>query len=501
MKNNCFFTYLALVGFIVLLPLTTLLAAEPTRGGRLVVAIPSEPPGLDPTTNPASSIDRILYNNVYQGLVRIDEEGEIVPALARDWTITEEGTKYIFQLRRDVLFHDGTNFTADDVVYTFRRLLDPETGVNHPDYYSNIEGITSPDEFTVEIALDEANSFFLFNLARGDSVIFPRSIDQPATSPVGTGPFKLDEWRQDYSISLQRFEDYYEADLPFLDSVEFRFISDPSAMTSALRAGDVDVIGYGLPPETARKFEEESEFKVRAGLTTTDVILAMNNSRDPFKDIRVRNAVAFALNRQEIIEGATFGYGAPIGSHMSPLNPNYLDLTWVRSQDLERARNLLDAAGYSEGFSATLKVPADYQYAVRSAQIVADQLERVGIELTLRKIDMGRWLEEVYELADYDFSIIGHAEPFDIRIYTDPDYYFRYNGSQFRTVLDSAQKSSTAARSKWYGVAQWILATENPVAFLFELPSLPVTRSPVMGWWEDYPVIANDVTEVWLRGD
>lgn len=497
LRNILWCLSVTIVSFLFLVSFTG--DSQPQYGGQLTVAIPSEPPGLDPTTNAASSIDRVLYNNVYQGLVRFNRDGEIVPCLARDWTIRNQGTAYVFQLRRGVRFHDGTKLTSKDVLVTFQRLLSEAPPIPHPEYYTSITDIQKLGTYKIKFSLSSPDSRFLYDLARGDSVIFPSGIDNPASNPVGTGPFKFTDWERGHSITLTEFEPYWNSRLPYVNEVVFRFISDPSAMISALRAGDVDVIGYGLPPEMARSLDNNSRFKVLSGLTTTEVILGINNSRKPFTKLKVRQAIAYAVDRKKLVKGVTFGYGRPIGTHMSPLNPLYIDLTWLYPHDPEKARQLLDEAGYPKGFSATLTLPSPYRYAVRAGQIIAQQLKQVGIELTLRQVNMGRWLSQVFTSANYDLTIIGHAEGFDINIYANPDYYFRYNNPRLAKVLHQALTAVDSDRRRaWYGALQWLVARDLPACFLFELPSLPAMRTEIQGWWSDYPTIACDVTEVWI---
>ncbi|MFW6005964.1 MAG: ABC transporter substrate-binding protein [Candidatus Bipolaricaulota bacterium] len=474
-------------------------ASGPKYGGTLKVALPAEPPGLDPTTHTAAVIDRVLYNNVYQGLVRINREGEVVPSLARDWEVSEDGTLYTFYLREEVKFHNGKQFTAEDVSFTFERARSETTSVPHPEYFAPIENIETPSPTTVEIHLSRPSSIFLFNLARGDSVILPSGVEELSSHPVGTGPFKFNNWKRGSNLTLTRYEDYYRDELPYLDKVVFEFIGDVNTRITSLKSGGIDAIAYLSSPENAVSLKEVNSLKVLTGLTTWEVILAMNNSREPFSDPLVRKAINFALDREEIIEGATFGFGEPIGSLMSPTNPNYLDLAWLYPHDPDKARNLLKEAGYPEGFEATLILPANYELSLRSGKIIADQAGKVGINLKIEKISWAQWLQRVFSNAEYDLTIIGHSEAFDISVYGNPNYYFKYDNDRFQQVIKRAERETDEeTRRQLYSVAQWIIAEDVPSAFLFSAPSLPAMRNEVMNWWKDYPIPAVDVTEVWI---
>ncbi len=473
-------------------------SVDPKYGGTLRVALPAELPALDPTTNSSAVIDRVLYNNVYQGLVRIDRGGDIVPSLAKDWETSNQGKTYTFRLREGVTFHNGDKFSAQDVKYTLDRARNQTAAVANPEYYSSIEDVVVVSPLTVRIELSEPSSIFLFNLARGDSVILPKGIKDLSTHPVGTGPFKFVRRREGTSVTLTRYEDYYDESLPYLDKVVFEIIGDVNTRIAALRAGDIDVIPYLSGPQYASTLQDAEGIKVLSGVTTWEVILAMNNSRQPFSNPLVRKAINYAIDREEIIKGVTFGFGVPIGSHMSPSNPNYLDLSWLYSSDPERAKELLRSAGYPEGFEATLTLPAPYELSVNSGKIISQQLRKVGIDLELKKIGWGQWYDKVFQNAQYDLTIIGHSEAFDISIYAQPNYYFRYDNERLRQVIRRAEREMDGEiRRKLYAVAQWIIGKEVPVAFLFSAPSLPAMRESVQNWWVDYPIPAADVTEVW----
>ena len=475
--------------------------SEPRYGGTLKIALPAEPPGLDPTTRTAAVIDRVLYNNVYQGLVRVNREGRVVPSLAREWEVSGDGTVYTFYLRQGVTFHDGQKFTASDVKYSLNRARSEETTVPHPEYFAPIENIETPDQHTVRLELSRPSSIFLFNLGRGDSVILPRNHKDLSTNPVGTGPFKFDTWKRGSSVSLSRYENYYDPELPYLDKVIFEFIGDVNARITSLKSGGIDAIAYLSSPENAISLKEFDSIKVLSGVTTWEVILAMNNSRKPFSNPLVRKAINYALDKKEIIEGATFGFGQSIGSLMSPTNPNYLDLSWLYPHDPDRARSLLKKAGYPNGFDATLTLPASYELSLRSGKIVADQVSDLGIDLEIEKIGWAQWLQRVFSNAQYDLTIIGHSEAFDISIYGNPNYYFKYDNERLREVLERAERETNEkTRRQLYSVAQWIIGEEVPSAFLFSAPSLPAMRNEVKNWWKDYPIPAVDVTEVWLDG-
>jgi len=475
---------------------------KPVYGGSLTIAQAVEPPGLDPTTATSAAIPRVVYSNVVEGLVKIDRSGKIITALAKDYKISNDGKEYTFFLKKGVTFHDGKPFDAEDVKFTFGRLMDAQkTGTVHPEYYKEIDSVEAVDSHTVKIKLKNVNSMFLFNLARPDSIIVnSQTVDKLKTAPIGTGPFKFNEWVRGSTLTLSRFEGYHEKGIPYLDKVTFKFIGDPSAQIASLKAGDVDVIAYDVSPENALLLEKDPRFKVLNGYTTTEVILSTNNARKPFDDVRVRRAMAYAIDRKALIEGAMSGYGVPIGSHMDPGNPYYVDLTSVYPYNPQKAKDLLKEAGYPDGFEAVIKLPERYAYAKRSGEIIADMFSQVGIRLKIELIEWGQWIDRVFKNADFDLTVIGHAEPFDINIYANPKYYFRYDSPRFQEAFKKAEMEvDPQVRKDLYIACQRIITEDAVNGFLYTLPSLPTMKREVMNWWKDYPTIAVDASEVYIQ--
>jgi len=493
--------WLALLAVLLAAATAAAQTPEPRYGGTLRVAITAEPPGLDPTISTSQEIARIVYGNVHQGLARIDRDGQIVPALAERWTVSPDGLVYTFHLRPGVRFHDGSALDAPDVLEMLERATDPHSGHTHPEYYRDIARFEALDPLTVRIELSRPNAEFLYNLARPDSVIFPEgTAASQAANPIGAGPFRVVAWQRGSGVNLARFDEYYEPGLPYLDRVEFRFIPDPNAQLAALLARDIDVIGYGLTPENAMVIQAQPGFKLLEGSSTGEVILAMNHSRSPFSDRRVRQAITHAIDRRTVIEAAMFGFGIPIGSHMTPAEPYYVDLADSMPYDPARARQLLAEAGYPNGFRATLSLPQPYEYARRAGEVVADQLRQVGIDLRLEIVEWTTWLARIFSEAQYDMTIIGHVEPMDIGIYGNPNYYFRYDSEAVRALLDQATTTfDEEARAQIYGQIQRQIADDAVNVFLFALPHLTAMRSEVHGWWANQPIVALDVTEVFLE--
>ena len=465
----------------------------------LTLGVRLEPPHLDPTAGAAAAIDEIVYANIFEGLTRIDETGAVKPALAESWTISKDGKIYRFTLHSGVSFHDGTGFDAEDVVFALDRARGEKSINAQKALFEPIESVTALDPNNVEIKLKRPTGNFLFTLGLGDAVIVaPESADSNKTNPIGTGPFILSKWAKGVSISLRKNPDYWGTAAK-LDKATFKIVSDSAAALSALMAGDVDAFPIFAAPEMLPQFDADPRFKVMVGTTEGETILSTNNSVKPFDDLRVRQAMAHAINRQALIDGAMFGYGTLIGSHFAPHNPDYKDLSAVYDYDIEKAKSLLKEAGLEEGFKARLHLPPT-DYARRSGLIIASDLKKIGIELDIINVEWGQWLKQVFNSKDYDLTIVSHTEPMDIGIYARDDYYFQYKNPDFNALI--AELNGTSDEAQRTGLlhrAQEILNADAVNGFLFQLPKTGVWNAKIKGLWVNAPVQANDLTQVeWM---
>ena len=458
--------------------------AQPTE---IRIGVALEPPILDPTAHAAEAVDVVVYQNVFEGLTRIDQNGAVQPGLADSWTISDDGLTFTFSLHDGVTFHDGSTFDAEDVKFTFERILAEDSVNAQKALYESIEAVRVIDPLTVEFSLARPDGLFLFNLGRGDAVIVaPESADNNATDPIGTGPFAFVQWDRGSRVILEQYGPYW-GEPPALTRATYRFISDTATLTNALLAGDVDGTN-NFAPEALAVFENNPDFKVLVGSTEGETILGTNNAKEPFTDLRVRQAMAHALNRQEIIDGATYGYGVPIGTHFAPHHPYYLDLTETYPYDPDAAKALLAEAGYADGFSATLKLPP-VAYARLSGQIIASQFAQVGIRLELINVEWAQWLEDVLANKDFDLTIVAHVEPFDIGIYADPDYYFGYNNPDVQALNETLNATTDEAeRQRIAQEIQTIIAEDAVNGYLFELAQTGVWNARLDGMWQNAPI-------------
>lgn len=487
---------------------TTLLAAIGACAG-LAVATPAvaakdtlvmgqqlEPPHLDPTAGAAAAIDEVLYANVFEGLTRIDEKGLVQPALAKNWTVSDDGKTYTFALQEGVTFHDGTAFDCADVKFSLERAMAPDSVNAQKALFDPIEAVNCPDPHTAVLTLKRKAGNLLFNLGWGDAVIVAEeTAADNKTKPVGTGPFRFSRWVKGDRVELVRYDDYWGEPVA-LKAATFKFISDPAAATAAMMAGDVDAFANFPAPESLPQFEADPRFTVHVGTTEGETILALNNAKPPFDDVRVRRALNHAIDKKAVIDGAMFGLGTPIGTHVAPHHPAYVDLTSMYPYAPEEARRLLTEAGHADGFKAVLKLPPP-PYARRSGEIIAAQLAEVGIDVEIVPVEWAQWLDQVFKQTNYDMTIVAHTEPRDIGIYARDKYYFNYDSPEFKELYETFER--TLEREASFALLrdmQRKLAEDAVNVFLFQLPKQGVWNKDIEGLWKNSPIQANDLTAV-----
>lgn len=474
-----------------------LAAAAHAAAPGLVIGMAIEPPGLDPTIAAPTAIREVTWANLFEGLVKLDRTGKVVPLLAKTWEIAPDGLTYTFRLQDKVAFHDGTPMTSAEVKFAFDRARAPTSTNAQKQIFAPIDTIETPDATTVVIKLKQPSGNFLYFLSWGDaSIVSPKSAETNRATPVGTGPFRFKSWARGDRVELVRNPDYWGKKAA-LESVTFRFISDAQAQVAALRAGDVDAFPAIGAPELFADLAKDKRFKAVSGNTEGEIVAGMNDTKKPFDDVRVRRALMHAIDRKALVEGAYSGYGQPIGSHFSPNHPAFVDTTGILPYDTAKAKALLKEAGYGSGLSITIKTP-QMAYASRSAELISAMLSEVGVDLKIVPTEFpAKWIEEVFKAKDFDMTIVAHAEPLDIDIYARDGYYFNYRNPAFKALIaDIATTTDETARYDKYRQAEKMLAEDVPALFLFQLPKLGVWNAKLKGLWESSPIPSNDVTEV-----
>ena len=348
-----------------------------------------EPPGLDPTTGAAAAIGEITHYNIFEGLTKVNGDFTVTPLLAESWTLSPDLKTLTFKLRKDVHFQDGTPFTSKDVKFSFERAAAKDSTNKEKAFFGSIESIDASDPASVALKFKQPSFDALYHLGMNTAVIVDeKSAAANATNPVGTGPYKLADWKKGSSVTLEKWDGYRDAAKIAIAKATFRIINDPSAQVAALLAGDVDAFPRFGNFDAIGQFQSDPRFKVTIGGTEGKTILAMNNKKKPLDDVRVRRAIAYAIDRKAVIDGAGNGLGAPIGSHLTPNDPGYVDLTGEYPHDPAKAKALLKEAGVTTPLQLSLILPPP-SYARKGGEIIAAELAEVGHRGQDRECRMG----------------------------------------------------------------------------------------------------------------
>ena len=454
-----------------------------------------EPPGLDPTSAPAAAIGEVTHYNIFEGLTKIEEDFSVTPLLAEKWTFSPDLKTLTFTLKPNIKFQDGEPFSSKDVKFSFERFAAKDSTNKDKGFFASIQSIDTPDPMTVVLNFKDSSLEAVYHLGTETAVIIDeKSAATEATAPVGTGPYKLSSWTKGASIALDKWDGYRESAKIPLAHATFRFISDPSAAVAAMLAGDVDAFPRFASVQALGQFRSDPRFQVLVGGTEGKTILAMNNKKPPLDNLKVRQAIAYAIDRKAIIDGAMDGLGSPIGSHLTPNDPGYVDLTGMYPHDPAKAKALLKEAGVTTPLDLSLILPPP-PYARQGGQIIAAELADVGVNAKIQEVEWAQWLSGVYKDKNYDLTIISHVEPLDIGIYANPNYYFQYDSQAFRDIY---AKVTTAPNLDAYkaalGEAQKKLAEDCGNAFLFQLPNVTVADAKLQGLWKNAPIFVNDLS-------
>lgn len=457
---------------------------DPSTGGgddsSVSIGLAAEPVSLDFTSSDGAAIPQALLSNVYETLVTVDQDGEIVPELATSYEVSEDGLTYTFTLRDGVTFSDGEELTAEDVVYSIERVQQDWTIslAASMDVVETVEA-TSPTE--VVVTLSEPSNAWLYSLTTRTGAIFSRASDpeEYATTAIGTGPYVLDGWERGDSLTFSRNQDYW-GEVPYFETVVLQYFTDANALNNALLSDGIDVIGTVQAPESLGQFED-GDYQLVEGTTNGEVVLAMNNAAPPFDQLQARQAVRHAVDQEGLRDTCWAGYGELIGSMVPPTDPWYEDHTQDYPYDPARAEELLAEAG-AEGASVRLRLPT-LPYAISCGTVVETQLEAVGFDVTIDQLEFpAAWLSDVFDNADYELSIIAHVEPRDIgAVFGNPDYYTGFDSPEMLAALDAADSGTPEEQIEQMQLAASIVSEEAAGEFLFLLPNLMVATPDITG--------------------
>ena len=454
---------------------------------------------LDPHKAVAAGTKEVMFN-VFEGLVKPTSNGDLTPAVAESYTVSEDHLTYTFTLREGVKFHNGGTVTAEDVVYSIQRVAAAtETGVVQVEALSIISDITAPDEGTVVITLSEPSNEFLANLT---VAILPADYTEQDTAPVGTGPFRFVSRSAQESIVMEKFEDYW-GEKAYLDQVTFRIIENAEGLLMGLQSGAIDICSHLSSTQTAQLSADE--FNIEQGNMNLVQAVYLNNAVPPLDNLQVRQALCLAVNKQEIIDMAFDGYGTPIGSSMYPAFGKYFDesLTGYYAYDTEQAKALLADAGYPNGFEMTITVPGNYQPHIDTAQVLVEQLKEIGVTAKIELVEWGTWVSDVYAGRQFQSTVVGvDASNMTARALLErftSDYgknFINYNNAEYDALFQQALVTYDDAEQTAIYKAMEKNLTENAAnVYIQDLADLMAVRQGLEGV-TFYPIYVLDLSTV-----
>jgi peptide/nickel transport system substrate-binding protein len=433
----------------------------------LTMGYTTEPEGLDPHRTAAASTFAVT-NNIYDTLVGVTPDWQIVPRLAEKWVLSDDGMEITFALRDDVYFHNGRQMTAKDVEYSFNRLKDAESPRARD--YINIVKIEVLSDYEIKFTTETLDVELLKSFVYPWAAVVPEEdVANLKTKPVGTGAFILEEWVPQQHLTLRRNDNYYGDEVK-IETVKLVLIPDATSMMAGFQVGNLDIIP--LTGDQVTMAEGNENFKVLSEPMNAVQIMSLNTKNQYLSNEKVRQAMAMAINKEEVIEASMFGYGAKIGSHLPPTSPDYFDTNNIIEYNPEKAKDLLKEAGYGDGFEIDMALPKNYQLHVDAGQVIADQLGKIGIDVNIQLIEWGTWLSEVYGEKNFETTVVGHTGRLDSyaflsRYKSNSNDYISLTTGEVDELLDRAlNELDEGKRKEIYKEIQIILANKLPAIYL-----------------------------------
>lgn len=458
------------------------------------VAMATEPDNLDPYLSAATDTGSMM-DNVFDGLFEAGENGDLIPAVAESYEVSEDGLTYTFNLKKGIKFHDGSDLTAEDVEYSYAKL----SGLNGEEplssKFTTIEKIETPDENTVVVTLSEKDGAFL---AANIVAIVPKDYEKQSEMPIGAGPYKFSSYTPGQELVLVKNENYYDPEgMASIERVEFKFMPDANAAVLALKSGELDMIP-GISQQGVIQLGDE--FQVVSGPQNMVQLMALNHSVEPLDQLLVRQAINYAIDKDVIIDTVAEGNGVKLGTNMSPAMKMYYEegLEERYEPNAEKAKELLKEAGYENGFELTITVPSNYSFHVDTAQVIAEQLKAIGIQATIKQVEWSSWLEDVYKNAQYEATIIGltgKLDPHEVLGRYESSYsrnFFQFSNSQFDDLINRAKlELDVNERANLYKQAQTILTDEAAAVYIMD-PTRSVAMKKNLQGFKMYPIQKYD---------
>lgn len=440
---------------------------------------------LNPYKMVSSASEEILMN-VFEGLVMPGEDGGIIPAVAKEYSISDDGLVYKFKIRENIKFHNGNPLDVKDVEFSLRKMSGREGDTPAQAMFANIKDIkiTSEDEVTVE--LKQPDSVFIYYMT--EAIVPDENRDSLDKEPIGTGPFKVAGYEREQKLTLTKNDDYW-GEKPKIDDVEI-FVT-PNAETAFLKllSGEINM----LPRVDAKRINELKNFKTVSGAQNTVQLFALNHKFEPFSHKEVREAINLAIDKDAVIKNVMGGYGIKLETNMSPVMKKFCIENIGETRDVEKAKELLKKAGYSD-LRFTVKVPSNYIMHVTTAQVIAEQLKEAGITMDIETVEWATWLSDVYTGRKHEATIVGLTGKLDpdsiLKRYVSdyPRNFFNYNNPKYdKLIADAKISPDENERIEYYKEAQRILRDENVSVYIMD-PELITAMDKNINGFIYYPL-------------
>ncbi|WP_411503809.1 ABC transporter substrate-binding protein [Brevibacillus centrosporus] len=438
----------------------------------LVVAAEQEPVGYDPHKVPAASSVRV-YALIYDSLTKLDENMNIVPNLAEKWEIAPDGKTITMFLHKGVKFHNGKDMTADDVKFSFERIMNPDTGAIAKSYFASVEAIEVKDPTTVVFKLKTADAAFIANTASAYASIVPSGSTDLTKDAIGTGPFKLEKSEPGQYVLLKKNPDYFNKDLPKVETIKFQIMKDEAERLAAIRSGKIDI--STISADSAKLLEGKPGVQVKNYQSLEYSYLGINVNKKPFDNPKVREAISYAVDRNQIVQTVWKGEAALTGP-IAPAITNWaLDTASYPTYktDVEKGKQLLAEAGFPNGFETQIETAATYPDMVETAQVIQQQLKAIGINAKINQLEWGNYIE-VWKSKDMNLMVGRNTSGVDadrsMRFFfasTGSANVWNYSNPAYDELVEKALGTvDQAERKKLYEQAQTMLVADAPNLFL-----------------------------------
>ena len=476
-------------------------SGEPVYGGSVVVGIQQDIDSLDPHKATAAGTKEILFN-IFEGLVKPDKNGDLMNAIASDYTVSEDGLVYTFTLREGVKFHNGNAVTAEDVKYSLERasgLLDGTPLISSLSVLTSVDII---DDKTVQVTVGSANTELIYSFV---AAIIPAGSGEDASgTPIGTGPFSFVSYTPQVGIVVKKNADYWQEGLPYLDEVNFKIVNSPDTALMEIQGGSIDIYPY-LTDSQAN--ELKSSFRILSAPSVNVQALFLNNADPVLGDVRIRQAICYALDKDMVNDFVAGGNATLISSAMLPtLQTYYVDLndTYGTGANIEKAKELMTEAGYPDGFDLEITVPSNYEFHMQTAEVVAEELKAAGINAVINPVEWNTWLEECYTNRNYQSTICAITSDMTPgylmnRFQTDSKKNFiNFASAEYdETYQKAAAAMDSAEKAEYYKQLQQILNDEAGSAFI-QVPPITIAMNPKLAGYVFYPVYVQDMSTVYF---